>query len=77
MRILRARLILPARMKGSAAPDARQVADAVAQALAAQGSAASDRLAIEIQGQGRPVRHMAADLASATTRAVQAGRRRV
>ncbi len=77
MRILRARLVLPARLARSAALDARQVADAVAQALAAQGSAPGGRITVEIQGQGRPVRHMAADLASATTRAVQAGRRRV
>ncbi len=77
MRILRARFVLPVRMKHAAALDARQVADAVAQALAAQGAVPSGRIAIEIQGHGRPVRHMAADLASATGRAVQAGRRRV
>lgn len=77
MRILRARLVLPTRLARSAALDARQVADAVAQALATQGAVPGGRLAIEIQGQGRPVRHMASDLATATTRAVQAGRRRV
>ena len=77
MRILRARLVLPARMKGSAAPDARQIADAVAQALTAQGTIPDGRIAVEIQGNGRPVRHMAPDLTAATTRAVQAGRRRV
>jgi hypothetical protein len=77
MRILRARLVLPARMKHAAALDARQVADAVAQALATHGSVPGGRIAIEIQGQGRPVRHMTADLASATSRAVQAGRRRI
>jgi outer membrane protein OmpA-like peptidoglycan-associated protein len=77
MRILRARFVLPARMKNAAALDARQIADAVAQALAAQGSMPGGRIAIEIQGNSRPVRHMAADLASATGRAVQASRRRV
>lgn len=77
MRILRARLVLPARLKKNAAYDARHVAEAVAQALVAQGPLTGGRIAVEVQGQGRPAGHMAADLASATRRAVQAGQRRV
>ena len=75
MRILRARLTLPARMTPTAAADARQLAETVAKAISAQ-QAAAQRLSVEIPGHGRPVRHMAFDLTAATNRALRAGVRR-
>lgn len=75
MRIRRIRLVLPPRMRHGADGEARHIAETVAQALAGDGSAHGP-LRIEIQGGGRPARHMANDIAGAATRAVRAAARR-
>ena len=74
MRIARARLVLPARMKASAAADARQIAEAVAEALSSHAGPPA-RISIELPGNGRPARHMRFDLAGAAGRAAGPGRR--
>ena len=75
MRIRRIRLVLPPRMRHGADGEARHIAETVAQALA-ENPSASGPLRIEVQGGGRPARHMAHDLAGAATRAVRASARR-
>jgi len=75
MRIRRIRLLLPARMRGDGDGEARRIAETVAQALAAQPETHGP-LRIEIQGGGRSARHMAHDIAGATTRAVRSAARR-
>lgn len=75
MRIRRIRLVLPPRMRHGADGEARHMAETVAQALAGDGSAHGP-LRIEIQGGGRPARHMANDIAGAATRAVRDAARR-
>jgi hypothetical protein len=75
MRILRARLILPPRMKPTAPADARQIAETVARELQRHGAAAPARLAIRADGHGRPSRHLKHDLVAQTARAVAARRR--
>lgn len=74
MRILCARLVLPARMKPMAAGEARQIAETVARALHRQGTA-SPHLSIRVDGLGRPATHLQHDLAAQTARAVAARRR--
>jgi hypothetical protein len=76
VRIRRIRLVLPPRMRHGADGEARHIAETVAQALAANPSA-SGPLRIEIQGGGRPARHMAHDLAAATYAVRAAARREV
>ena len=75
MRIRRITLTMPPRLKTTANADARQIAETVAEAISAHGEA-SNRLSIEIPGNGRPARHMGFDLTSATNRALTASRRR-
>jgi hypothetical protein len=75
VRIRRIRLVLPPRMRHGADGEARHMAETVAQALAGHRSAHGP-LRIEIQGGGRPARHMANDIAGAATRAVRAAARR-
>jgi hypothetical protein len=55
--------------------EARHIAETVAQALAAHGGAHGP-LRIEIQGGGRPARHMANDIAGAAARGARATARR-
>ena len=50
MKIRRIRLVLPARMKGHAAADARQIAEAVGEALANRGAVSGP---LVIPGAGR------------------------
>ena len=75
MRIRRIRLALPPRMRHGADGEARHIAETVAQALVGHGGAHGP-LRIEVQGGGRPARHMANDIAGAATRAVRASARR-
>lgn len=74
MKILRARLVLPPRMKPTAAADARQIAETVARELSRHGAAAPARLALRADGHGRPARHLEHDLVVQTGRAVGARR---
>jgi hypothetical protein len=62
-------------MRNGADGEARHIAETVAQALAGHGSPHGP-LRIEIQGGGRPARHMANDIAGTATHAVRAGARR-
>ena len=75
MRIRRIRLVLPPRMRHGADGEARHIAETVAQALAWNGSTHGPPR-IEIQGGGRPARHMANDIAGAATRAARGAARR-
>lgn len=75
MRIRRIRLVLPPRMRHGADGEARHVAETVAQALAGHGGVHRP-LRIDIQGGGRPARHMANDIAGGLTRAAGAAARR-
>jgi hypothetical protein len=75
VRIRRIRVVLPPRLRQGAAGEARHIAETVARAVASQPGALGP-LRIEVQGGGRPVRHLAHDLAGAATRAVGAAARR-
>jgi hypothetical protein len=75
VRIRRIRLVLPPRMRHDADGEARHIADTVARALA-NCPGAPGPLRIEVNGGGRPARHMTHDIASAATRAVRAAARR-
>jgi hypothetical protein len=75
VRIRRISLVLPPRMREGADGEARHIAETVAQALA-EHRTPHGPLRVEIQGGGRPARHMANDIAGATTRAVSAAARR-
>lgn len=71
MRIRRARLVLPSRMKATAATEARQIAETVARELFHHGAAPA-RLSLRVDGHGRPSRHLEHDLVGQTDRAVGA-----
>lgn len=73
MRILRARLVLPPRMKPTAAADARRIAETVARELHRHGAAAPARVALRTEGHGRPARHLEHDLVAQTGRVVRKG----
>ncbi len=70
MRIRRIRIALPPRMKGTAAADARLIAETIATAL--HGSSAGGApLRIAVDGAGRPARHLTHDLVGAAGRAAR------
>jgi hypothetical protein len=74
MRIARARVTLPARMKNTAAGDARSIAEAVAEAIAAHPVRVAN-VSISLAGNGRPARQLASDLFTAAGSAVRPSRR--
>ncbi len=75
MRIRHVHLVLPARMKPAAGPEARHIAETVALELLGHGAAAPARLALQVDGRGRSSRHLRHDLVAQTGRAVAALRR--
>jgi hypothetical protein len=75
MRIRRVHLVLPARMKAAAGPEARRIAETVALELWGHGPAAPSRLTLQVDGRGRSSRHLRHDLAAEAGRAVASRRR--
>jgi hypothetical protein len=62
MRIRRIRLVLPPRYRATAPADARQIAEAAAAALHAQGGSAAPA-PVSIAGAGRPAAALAREVA--------------
>lgn len=75
MRIRHVRLVLPARMKPTAALEARHIAETVALELSRHGAAAPARFAFQVEGRGRSSRHLRHELVAQTGRAVAMRRR--
>jgi hypothetical protein len=70
MRIQRARLVLPSRMKSTAPMEARRIAETVARALASHGSDVPAKIALRVEARGRSSLHLEHDLVVQTGRAV-------
>lgn len=80
IRIRRLRLVLPARLRATAAADARRIAEAVAQAVHQSGRQASagrtgavELPAIHLQGAGRPAAVLANEAAARVGAAMRKG----
>jgi hypothetical protein len=62
VKIKHMRLVIPSRMRNTAQPDARTIAEAAARALLTRG-AIKGTIRVEVQGHRRPVKFIAQDVA--------------